>query len=577
MAFDGITIAAITQELDQTLAGGRINKIAQPEPDELLLTIKVQGTSRRLLMSADAALPLIYLTETNKQAPMTAPGFCMLLRKHLQNARIIGFYQPGLERCIHMQLEHLDELGDLSRKELIMEVMGKHSNLIFCKEDGTIIDSIKHISGAVSSVREVLPGRVYFLPQTAEKLDLMETCEGAWKASLTQKPMPTFKALYNTFTGLSPILSQELCFRAGIDADHPANCLSESDQAKLCLVLSDLKHTIQSGTYSPSLVRESGVPKEYGAIPLTLYRDLETEPYASISELLEAYYAQKNIHTRIRQRSTDLRRIVQTALERNIKKYDLQIKQMKDTEKKDQYRIWGEMLHTYGYQIPEGAAETEVINYYTNEPMRIPLDPTLSPSQNAQKYFDKYGKMKRTFEALSQLTIEVEAEIRHLESVQNALDIAESESDLLQIRSELIETGYIRKRSTGKKERNQSVPLHFVSSDGFHLYVGKNNLQNDELTFRFANGGDWWFHAKKAPGSHVILKTEGRDVPDRAFEEAAALAAYYSKAKDQEKVEIDYIERKHVKKPAGAKPGFVVYYTNYSMAITPNISMLQKM
>ena len=292
-----------------------------------------------------------------------------------------------------------------------------------------------------------------------------------------------------------------------------------------------------------------------------------------MSALLEAYYAEKSSVTRIRQKSSDLRRIVSTALERNIKKYDLQLRQMKDTEKKDTFRVYGELLNTYGYEAAPGAKSLEALNYYTGETVTIPLDPSFSATENAKKYFEKYGKMKRTYEALSELTREVKSEIDHLETISASLEIAQQEEDLTQIKEELIESGYIRRKGGTKKQKITSRPFHYISSDGFHIYVGKNNYQNDELTFRLASGNDWWFHAKKLPGSHVIVKLDGADeLPDRTFEEAARLAAYYSRGRDQEKVEIDYIQKKHIKKPGGARPGFVVYYTNYSMSIDSDIS-----
>ena len=263
---------------------------------------------------------------------------------------------------------------------------------------------------------------------------------------------------------------------------------------------------------------------------------------------------------------------------RNIRKYDLQTKQMQDSEKKDKYRTWGELLNTYGYSAKEGDKSITVNDYNTGKDITIPLDPTLTPNQNAKKYFDKYTKLKRTQEALEEQMKEVSEAIEQLESISTALDITKKEADLAQIRQELYESGYIKSHlasKNGRKEKIKSAPFHYLSSDGFDIYVGKNNIQNDELTFKIANGGDWWFHAKKIPGSHVVLLTGGKEVPDRAFEEAAALAAYYSKGKIQEKVEIDYLKRKDVKKPNGAKPGFVVYYTNYSMAIAPDISSLK--
>lgn len=596
MAFDGITIANIVSELRKSLSGGRIYKIAQPESDELMLTIKNNGSQYRLLLSADASLPLVYLTQTNKPSPMTAPGFCMLLRKHLQNARIVTIAQPGLERIIQLELEHLNELGDLCRKKLIIEVMGKHSNIIFCDDKNMIIDSIKHISGMVSSVREVLPGRNYFIPQTQNKWNPLRFCPEYTSGKITgvagednealdyisfcehmrARPMPAYKALYSSYTGLSPIMAQEICYRSRIDADMPANALENDALRSLYNTLCGMLRQIITDDFSPSILCNGREPVEFAALPLTLYEDKTVKNFDSISAVLEQYYAERSIVTRIRQKSVDLRKIVQTALERNVKKYDLQLRQMQDTEKKDKYKVYGELINTYGYNITPDSKSMEALNYYTNETITIPLDPTLTPQENAQKYFEKYGKLKRTYEALSELTVQVKEEIEHLESILAALDIAMQEEDLVQIKEELIESGYIRRKGGTKKAKVTSKPFHYISSDGFHMYVGKNNYQNDELTFKFATGNDWWFHAKKKAGSHVVVKTEGQELPDRTFEEAARLAAYYSKGREQDKVEIDYIQKKHVKKPAGAKPGFVVYYTNYSMMIDSDISALKQ-
>ncbi|MDE7222955.1 MAG: NFACT family protein [Acetatifactor sp.] len=579
MAFDGVTIAAIVKELNDTCLGGRLYKIAQPESDELLLTVKTANGQRRLLLSADASLPLAYLTERSKPSPMTAPGFCMLLRKHLQNGRITAVSQPGLERIIHIDVEHLDEMGDLCHKTLIVEIMGKHSNIIFCSGDGMILDSIKHVSGLVSSLREVLPGKPYFVAQTQDKLDPLTCEQEQFLQSVSSRPVPLHKAIYQSYTGISPILAQEICHRSGLDGDNPTAAFSPQELEKAFQVFREMMDQVRRGDFSPAIAYTGGQPAEYAALPLTLYGGGKDtlRPYDSISALLEHYYAEKNTLTRIRQKSVDLRRIVQTVLERNVKKYDLQLQQIKDTEKRDKYRIYGELINTYGYNVPEGSKSMEALNYYTNEMITIPLDPEKTPAENAKRYFDKYGKLKRTYEALSALTEEVKAEIEHLESISTALDIALQEEDLVQIREELAASGYIHKRSGGKKEKVTSRPFHYVSSDGFHMYVGKNNYQNDELTFKFASGNDWWFHAKGMPGSHVVVKCEGADtLPDRTFEEAAKLAAYYSKGRGQEKVEIDYIQKKHVKKPSGAKPGFVVYYTNYSMMIDDDISGLEQ-
>ncbi len=577
MAFDGITVSCLRKELSDKLTGGRITKIVQSEADELLLTIKNSKDQYRLLLSASASLPLVYLTDKNKPAPMTAPGFCMLLRKHLGGGRIVDITQPSLERILSFHIEHLDEMGDLCRKTLIVELMGKHSNLIFCKEDGMILDSIKHVSLAVSSVREVLPGRSYFIPHTQEKLDPLTADPSEMVSAICEKPVPLSKAIYTTLTGFSPVMAEELCHRAAVESARPAGALEAPEREMLAHQLLRLTETIQTGAFEPHIYyNEAGEPVEFSAVLLTMYGDLTGQAFDSISALLDSYYATKNTLTRIRQKSSDLRRIVQTALDRSRKKYDLQSRQLSDTEKREKYKLWGELIHAYGYGVPEGAKYMQALNYYTNEEITIPLDPTLSAQENAKKYFDKYGKLKRTFEAVTKLLSETAAETEHLESIQTALDMALSEEDLVQIKEELVASGYIRRKGGSKKVKITSKPYHYISGDGFDIYVGKNNYQNDELTFQFASGNDWWFHAKGAPGSHVIVKTDGKELPDRTFEEAGRLAAYYSRNRGGEKVEIDYVRKKQVKKPGGAKPGFVVYYTNYSLMIDSDISGIRQ-
>lgn len=574
MAFDGITTACLLNEIADRITGGRINKIAQPEKDELLLTIHRDKEPCRLLLSADASWPLVYFTKENKKSPMTAPNFCMLLRKHIQGGRITSVTQPGLERILNFEIEHLNEMGDLCHKTLAVEMMGKHSNIIFYNEEKIIIDSIKHISGMVSSVREVLPGKPYFIPRTINKADAMagHLTPEQFCAAISKKPLAVYQSLYMSYTGFSPVVSQEICYRAKVDADQPVQTLTDLQMRCLYEAFSQYIEKIRQKEYTPNIVFEGKMPIEFGVLPFQMYQDMSVREYDSVSDVLHDYYAQRSMQTRIRQKSVDLRRIVQTALERNIKKYDLQMKQLKDTEKRDKYRICGELLQAYAYQIPQGQKRVEVDNYYTGEKQVLSLDPELTPLQNAQKYFEKYGKLKRTYEALSQLTVETMREIEHLESIMTALDIAQKEEDLVQIKEELTQSGYIRRKGNTKKVRVTSRPFHFISSDGYHMYVGKNNYQNDELTFQFAQGGDWWFHAKQIPGSHVIVKSDGKNLPDRTFEEAGRLAAHFSRAREQDKVEVDYIQKKHVKKPSGAKPGFVVYYTNYSLVASSDIS-----
>lgn len=576
MALDGITIANIVKEMRDALLGGRIAKIAQPEADELLLTVKAPSGQRRLYISASASLPLVYLTDENKPSPFTAPNFCMLLRKHISNGRIVSITQPSLERIIVLGIEHLDELGDLCRKKLVIEIMGKHSNVIFCDEDDRIIDSIKHVPAQMSSVREVLPGRTYFIPDTMHKADPLTISESDFAALLRQKPSALSKALYTSLTGISPVVAEEICFLAGLDSALPPSELSDDLMTHLYRQFSLFLDQVREEDFHPAIYYRNNEPQEFASVPLTHLEGCARQEFDTISQVLSSYYAVKNRITRIRQKSADLRHIVQTALERNRKKYDLQARQLKDTDKRETYKVYGELLQTYGYQAEPEAKELEALNYYTNEMIRIPLDPTKTPLENAKRYFEKYNKMKRTYEALSHLIVETRDEISYLESVSNALDIARTEDDLAQVKEELTQSGYVRRKFTKKKEKFKSTPLHYISSDGYDMYVGKNNFQNEELTFSFASGNDWWFHAKKVPGSHVIVKSRGEEMPDRVFEEAGKLAAFYSKNNGSEKVEVDYVEKKHVKKVKGQKPGFVIYHTNYSLIADTDISMLQE-
>ena len=577
MAFDGITIANIAQELNQTIVGGKINKIAQPENDELMITIKNNRTVYRLLLSASASLPLIYLTDNNKPGPMTAPNFCMLLRKHINNGRITAITQPKLERIIRFEVEHLDELGDLCKKYLIIEIMGKHSNIIFCTEDNKIIDSIKHVSAHMSSVREVLPGRPYFIPETQSKLNPFVLTEEIFQEKIFPRPVNVAKAIYTSITGISPLMAEEVCYRAGIDGGIPTDGLEDVERVHLAHTFLRMVDDIRDGHFEPNIIYKGKEPVEFACFPLSQYQDYRAVSYPSIFPVLETYYAEKNIVTKMRQKTVDLRKIVQNALERNVKKYQLQQKQLKDTEKKEKYRVWGELLNTYGYEVEPGAKSMEALNYYTNEMIQIPLDETMTPQENAKKYFDKYSKLKRTKEALDTLLQETGDEIKHLESIAASLDIASSEEDLVQIKEEMMEYGYVKRKNTGgKKVKVTSRPYHYISSDGYDIYVGKNNFQNDELSFKFASGNDWWFHAKGQPGSHVIVKSKNEELPDRTFEEAGKLAAYYSKGRQAPKVEIDYTQKKNLRKPTGGKPGFVVYYTNYSLLIEPDITGLQQ-
>ena len=570
MAFDGITVSCITNELSEKLTDGRIMKIAQPEIDELILTVKNNKEQFKVLISANPSLPLIYITSINKQSPLTAPGFCMLLRKHINNGRIISISQPGLERIIRIEIEHLNEMSDLCRKFLIVELMGKHSNIIFCDENSRIIDSIKHISFQTSSVREVLPGREYFIPQTMNKLNPLDMDFNTFKESILSKSEQLSKVIYTSLTGISPVVSEDILLNAGFDSSSLSKDLNEDEIYHLYNVISNSMNNIKTKAFTPAIYyNKNNEPVDYSAINLNVYSDYNSVAFKDISSLLEKYYAEKNLISRMKQRSTDLRQVVSSALAKASKKVDLQEKQLTDTKKREKYKIYGELITTYGYNLTPEDKVLKCINYYDNKEVSIPIDTDFSPMENAKRYFDKYGKLKRTYEALSEIIPETKKEIEHLDSISTALDIATSENDLREIKEELIQFGYIKRKSSNKKEKFTSKPMYLALDNGFEIYIGKNNFQNEEISFKIATGNDWWFHAKNIPGSHVIVKCDNKELPDEIFEIAGSLAAYYSKAGKQQKVEIDYTQKKHLKRVNGAAPGFVIYHTNYSMMCSP--------
>lgn len=579
MALDGITLAALCCELKKKLTGGKLAKIAQPEERELLLTVKGSEGPVRLLLSADPSLPLTYLTAANRSGPLAAPGFLMLLRKHLQGGRIIEVSQPRLERVLQLRVEHLDEMGDLNTKTLSLELMGKHSNLILIDENDTILGAIRSVSSATSSVREVLPGRPYFIPNTKGKTSPLELTREGFDSALAGRFGPVEKALCDAFCGISPLIARELCRRAGLDgAENVAELAGTSAAAALWTCFDETMGQVARGEFAPRVYYHNGKLLEFAPFALSIYEGEEARAFDSMSEAVETFYAQRTDAARLRQKSADLRHILQLSMERTAKKRDLQAKQLKTTEKRDQYKLWGELLQAFGYGLEPRADHLDAPNYYDEDRIvRIPLDPELTARENAQHYFERYAKLKRTFEATTEQLAETERDLEYLRSVESALALASSEEDLGGIKAELMETGWIRRtRTNSRKDKLPAAgrPLHYVSDEGVDFFVGKNNLQNEELDFKFASGNDWWFHTKGLPGSHVIVKTGGAELSDRGFEQAAALAAYYSSAPKDGKCEVDYTLRKELKKPASYKPGMVIYHTNYSMVVTPSVEGL---
>lgn len=581
MALDGFVVSNLVHELNNTILNGRINKIYQPENEEIVLIVNNNKTTYKLLISVNASIPLVCLSQETKENPQNPPPFCMLLRKHLNNARIVEISQPSLERIIRIKIEHIDELGDFSHKYLIIELMGRHSNLIFCEEDDVIIDSIIRVSHAVSSVREVLPKRDYFEPEQIKKLDPFTLDYNKFDQAIFEKSRPIYKAIYTSITGFSPLMANELCYRADVDASMPANTLSTQDKDRLFQAFLGLIKLVENKQYEPNIVYENGQAEEFSCFVLSIYKNADIKHFSSISKVLETYYGARAKENTIKQKSANLRKIVSNAIERTSKKLDLQQKQYKDTEKRDKYRIYGELINTYGYNVDPKDEKFTAINYYNGQEVTIHLDPNLSMAENSQKFFKRYNKLKRTYEALTVQIKDTKEELSHLDTIQTSLNMADSESDLAEIKEELMDFGYVKRRMKGKKKgkkKNQkSKPHHYISSDGFHMYVGRNNYQNDELTFKEANNNDWWFHTKEIPGSHVIVKLAGAEtLPDTSINEAASLAAYYSKGRESGKVDVDYTLKKHLNKPRGGKPGFVTYQTYKSIVASTDIRGIKK-
>lgn len=580
MAFDGIVISNIIYELNNKILGGKIGKVSQPENDELILTIRNNRTNYKLLLSSMASMPKVHLTETSKVNPITAPNFCMLLRKHLIGGTIRSITQPNFERIVIFEIENLDELGEMVTRKLIIEIMGRHSNIVLTDETDNILDAVRRVGAQISSVREVFPNRPYVLPPDQGKVNPLTIDSEESFVSIIKKGDTLQKSIYQNITGFSPITAEEICYRAGINGSTQLED-AESAFKYLYEAFASIINDIELGNFTPAIyLDEEDVQKAFSSVQLTHLRQYEAVEYDSISELIENYYMQSAIRSRISQKSVDLRKLVNTNLERCYKKLDIQLHQIKDTEDREKFKIRGELINANIYQINDGDTEVTVFDYYENKERKITLDPRLTASQNAQKQYDKYNKKKRTLTALTEHIVTTKSEIKHLESVKYALETALKEEELLEVRQELMETGYIKfKKSKKQKALKKAEPHHYVSSDGFDLYVGKNNFQNDMLSTKFANGNDWWFHAKEIPGSHVIMKSNGltmEEIPDRAYEEAASLAAYYSKDKDAPKVSVDYIMKKHIKKPNGSAPGFVIYHTNYSMMVSPSIENLKE-
>lgn len=575
MALDAVAIKALVGEL-QCLVGGRVDKMHQPERDEIIVSVRTLEKSYKLLLSASSANPRFHLTEYTKKNPKTAPLFCMLLRKHINSGKIKAIEQIDFERIVKISVDSYDELGDYTTKYIYVEIMGRHSNIILVNQEGRIIDSIKRIDDTVSSVREILPGGIYELPPRQEKKDLI-----LWdkESELSLTGFKADKALINEIGGISPLTARELLYKVFNTTDVLVEKINTNRKAQLKLQIARLSEDVEKGKFSPCMVEDINTGKlmEFSAIPILQYEILaRVKGYETMNSLVDEFYHLRDVRERMRQKTADLTKLLGNAQERVSKKLDILSRTLKDAENMDKYREKAELLTANIYRITEGQKSVEVENYFDENSgtVKIELDPSLSPSQNAQKYYKKYNKAKTAqIEARKQLEAS-EAELEYIKSTLAMVETADRIEDISAIRRELAEEGYIKHSANAQKKQKAEVskPMHFISADGFDIYVGRNNTQNDYLTLKFANSSDLWFHTKDIHGSHTIIKLGiDKDVPKETILEAARLAAYYSKARESAQVPVDYTQIKNVKKPNGAKPGMVIYEGYNTVYVTPQL------
>lgn len=576
MALDTITINLLKKEFEEKIIDARIEKAYQPEKDEILLVIKSHTDAYRLVISANASQPRIHFTKTVKENPQKAPMFCMLLRKHIQSGRIVGISQPECERILRFDIDSYDEFGELTRKYLICEMMGRNSNIILAKEDYTIIDSVKHVDFTVSSVRQILPGLKYEFPPAQDKIPVLSQELSSVKIDMSHEGVRPDKAIMAAVSGISPLLAREAVFRAIGEINKDCTQLDEGQKNN---ILSELKKIINFDMQPCIIIeKETGRTVDFSPIDILQYGEsAEKKIYPDLNSLLDDFYKTRDNTERMKQKSADMVHILHTNIDRTAKKIEVLKKTIKDAKRKDEYKIYGDLLTANLYRFAQGDNSVEVENYYSEngETVRISLNPQLTPSQNAQRYYKLYRKAETAErEAAKQLESAGE-ELDYLESALVMTQNAQNESDLSAIRSELEQTGYVKKRNKGSRQKETvSKPRHYISSDGLDIYVGRNNMQNDRLTLKFANTHDLWFHTKKIHGSHVIIKLgQDKEVPPATIKEAAMLAAYYSKARDSANVPVDYTVVKNVKKPNGAKPGMVIYDGYNTIYVKPEITV----
>ncbi|MBR3817599.1 MAG: NFACT family protein [Clostridia bacterium] len=581
MPLDGITINLLKKELSDCIIGSRIEKIHQPSKDELVFHLRSREGAYRLLISASANSPRIHLTANAPENPATPPMLCMLFRKHLTGAVITDIRQLGLDRVVFLDLAGTNEIGDAVTFTLCVEIMAKHSNIILVNSEGNIVDAVKRVDFTQSSVRQILPMFKYEYPPRQGKANLTviepETAVNLIK-NCTGKRLSG--AVLETLEGVSPLISREIAsFTCG--GDIAVTEINELYEQRLLRKLTEIKETLVSGNGTPTmLMRESVKPYDFTFTDITQYGfAVSAKTFESFSQLLDDFYYEKDRFERTKQRSQTLLKLLSNMSARAARKLQSRQAELEACADKDSLRINAELILANQYRLEKGSLFYDLENFYNNnEPIRIPADPALSPSANAQKYFKEYRKSKTAEQMLGELIEQSEQELAYLESVIDSVNRADGYTELAEIRNELYEQGYLKRAKNDKTKKAKPMPpMEYVSDDGYTILVGRNNVQNDLLTFKTAAKDDSWFHTQKIPGSHVVVIGNGDIIPELTCRQAAILAAYHSGGRESSQVAVDYTEVRSLKKPVGAKPGKVIYHTYNTMWVTPDRELCERL
>lgn len=573
MAFDAAMVSFVTREINEKTANGKVEKITQPQKNEIIITIRCGGENRKLLIDVGASNARICMTTMKPDNPASPPMFCMMLRKHFHGAKIIRTEQLGFERAVRITFDAYDDLGFLSHKHMIIEIMGTYSNLIITDAEDKIIGAFKIIDFSSNSKRHIIVGTKYEMPPKQDKLNPIETTKKEFltAASKAAPELPAAKFIVNNFSGIAPFTAREITYLSCGDSN---GTMSECEKKLYETFLATVSN-IKNGEGTPTLVlKDDGTPLEYAFFNIRQYgNDIVKKEFGSYGELIDAFFYARAENERLKHRAYDVKRILSNAEKRISKKISLISAELDSTSDGEKFKLYGDLITANIYKLKKGMTDCEVENYYDEmKPLKIPLDFRLTPAQNAQKYYKKYNKSKSAKEHLSKQTELAKAEYEYIATVTDFLSRASSEKEISEIREELYQSGYASKMK-GFSERKKHLPtyLKYMTSGGFTVYCGKNNLANDYITFKLSERSDWWFHVKNMPGSHVLMKCKNTEEPSELdFTEAAMIAAVNSKAKSGAAVDVDYTNARFVKKPPNSKPGYVIYHTNYSARVVPD-------